>query len=305
MSGSMIRSVRGWVRRSIRLAFTPSLFSHGSVQLLRPRAASIPARIRGLMPVRGVFDVDGAMGVSYRMEFDGTDGSPEWIFWGGLSRYEVATQRLLRRLLPRTQCFLDVGANAGAYTFAAALQPHRPQVHAFEPEPYSLERLKRNVRINDLRNVAVYGVALADESGTSLLFLPSYGHDGSTLVERGGNAVEVAVTTLDEWAANQGLQRVDVIKIDTEATEDRVLRGGRVLIERDRPFIICEVWPDHRMEEALTSLLDQLGYVAYHLTATGLEFRDQNVGDPAWREVNYLLVPRDRRSEMPEDSGFP
>jgi FkbM family methyltransferase len=257
------------------------------------------------MPVRGVFDVDGAMGVSYRMEFDGADGSPEWIFWGGLSRYEVATQRLLRRLLPRTQCFLDVGANAGAYTFAAALQPHRPQVHAFEPEPYSLERLRRNVQINDLRNVAVYGVALADESGTSLLFLPSYGHDGSTLVERGGNAVEVAVTTLDEWAANQGLQRVDVIKIDTEATEDRVLRGGRVLIERDRPFIICEVWPDHRMEEALTSLLDQLGYVAYHLTATGLEFRDQIVGDLAWRELNYLLVPRGRRSEIPEDSELP
>ena len=206
MSSSMVRSVRRWVRRSIRLAFTPSLFSHGTVQLLRPRAGNIPARIRGLMPVRGVFDVDGVMGVNYRMEFDGTDGSPEWIFWEGLSRYEVATQRLLRRLLPRTQCFLDVGANAGAYTFAAALQPHRPQVHAFEPEPYSLERLRRNVQINDFRNVAVHGVALADESGTSLLFLPSYGHNTSSLVERAGGAVGVAVTTLDEWAANEELR---------------------------------------------------------------------------------------------------
>jgi FkbM family methyltransferase len=168
-----------------------------------------------------------------------------------------------------------------------------------------LERLKRNVRINDLRNVAVYEVALADESGTSLLFLPSYGHSTSTLVERDSSAVEVAVTTLDEWAANQDLPRVDVIKIDTEGTEDRVLRGGRTLIERDRPFIICEVWPDHRVEEALTSLLDRLGYLAYHVTATGLEFRDRIVGDPVWLEVNYLLVPRDRRSEMPEDSGSP
>jgi len=262
------------------------------------------------MPVRGVFDVDGAMGVSYRMEFDGTDGSPEWIFWEGLSRYEVATQRLLGRLLPRTQCFLDVGANAGAYTFAAALQPHRPQVHAFEPEPYSLAWLRRNVQINDLRNVAVYGVALADESATSLLFLPSWGHGTSTLVERAlakraRGAVEVAVTTLDEWAANQEPQRVDVIKIDAEGTEDRVLRGGRTLIEKDRPFIICEVWPDPQIEEALTSLLDQLGYLAYHPTATGLEFRDKIVGDPAGLEPNYLLVPRDRRSEMPEDPGSP
>jgi FkbM family methyltransferase len=298
-----VRRVRRWVRRLVRLAFTPLFFSHDSVQLLRPRAGRIPARIRGLMPVRGVFDVDGVMGVSYRMEFDGTDGSPEWIFWEGLSRYEVATQRLLRRLMPRTQCFLDVGANAGAYTFAAALQPHRPQVHAFEPEPYSLRWLRRNVQINDLRNVAVHGVALADESGTSLLFLPSYGHVGSTLVERDSNTVDVAVTTLDEWAANQELQRVDLIKTDTEGTEDRVLRGGRALLERDRPFIICEVWPNHQVEEALTSVLDQLGYLAYHLTATGLEFKDQILGDPAWLEVNYLLVPSERRPEMPEDSG--
>jgi FkbM family methyltransferase len=301
VSGPLVRSVRRRVRRLVRLAFTPSLFSHDFVQLLRPRAGCIPARIRGLMPVRGVFDVDGVMGVSYRMEFDGTDGSPEWIFWEGLSRYEVATQRLLRRLLPRTQCFLDVGANAGAYTFAAALQPHRPQVHAFEPEPYSLRWLRRNVQINDLRNVAVHGVALADESGTSLLFLPSYGHAGSTLVEGASNTVDVAVTTLDQWAADQELQRVDLIKTDTEGTEDRVLRGGRALLERDRPFIICEVWPNHQMEEALMSVLDQLGYLAYHLTATGLEFKDQIIGDPAWLEVNYLLVPRDRRPEMPED----
>jgi FkbM family methyltransferase len=305
VSGPLVRTVRRWVRRSIRLAFTPSMFSHGSVQLLRPLAGSIPARIRDLIPVRGVFDVEGAMGVTYRMEFDGTDGSPEWIFWDGLSRYELATQRLLRRLLPMTKCFLDVGANAGAYTFAAALQPHRPQVHAFEPEPYSLAQLRRNVQINDLRNVAVYGVALADESGTSLLYLPFHGHTTSTLVQRASSAVEVAVTTLDEWASNRELQRVDVIKTDTEGTEDRVLRGGHNLVERDRPFIICEVWPDHQMEEALTALLDQLGYLAYHLTATGLEFRDQIVGDPAWLEVNYLLVPRERRSEMPEEYGSP
>src|SRR5262245_5003818 len=107
----MVRSVSRRVRRAIRLAFTPSLFSHGFVQVLRPHAGRIPAHIRGLMPVRGVFEVDGAMGVNYLMEFDGTDGSPESIFWEGLSQHEVATQRLFRRLLPRTHCFIDVGAN--------------------------------------------------------------------------------------------------------------------------------------------------------------------------------------------------
>ena len=75
-----------WPRGPQRKTLGPPLNSIGVLTLVvltRLCAAiaftrwSIPARIRGLMPVRGVFDVDGAMGVCYRMEFDGTDGSPE------------------------------------------------------------------------------------------------------------------------------------------------------------------------------------------------------------------------------------
>ena len=162
--------------------------------------------------------------------------------------------------------------NAGAYSFAAALQPHRPQVHAFEPEPYSLAWLRRNVQINDVRNVAVYGVALTDKSGASLLYLPSWGHGTSPLLERARGDLSL-VTTLDEWAADPGAPGRESMSSRPTPKGRRisVLRGGRTLIERDRPFIICEVWPDAQIEEALTSLVDQLGYLAYHLTATGLD----------------------------------
>ena len=111
--------------------------------------------------------------------------------------------------------------------------------------------------------------------------------------------------TLDEWAANQELARVDIIKIDTEGTENRVLQGGRTLIERDRPFIICEVWPgpsDRRCVDVAprSAWLPRLSPDRYRS-----RIREQIVGDPAWLEANYLLVPRDRRSQVPEHSGFP
>ena len=37
--------------------------------------------------------------------------------------------------------------------------------------------------------------------------------------------------------------RISVIKLDTQATEHRVLAGSRALLERDRPVILIEYWP--------------------------------------------------------------
>jgi len=51
----------------------------------------------------------------------------------------------------------------------------------------------------------------------------------------------VAVTTLDQFAENIGLERLDLLKLDTEGFELRGLRGAETCISRFRPVIICEL----------------------------------------------------------------
>ncbi len=52
------------------------------------------------------------------------------------------------------------------------------------------------------------------------------------------------MVTLDSWVAQQGLNRVDFIKLDVEGAEYKVLRGGEETIKRFRPLIYMEVCRD-------------------------------------------------------------
>jgi FkbM family methyltransferase len=53
--------------------------------------------------------------------------------------------------------------------------------------------------------------------------------------------VEVPMTTLDRFAAEWGLEGVDLVKIDVEGAEHKVRRGAEQVLRRHRPVIVCEV----------------------------------------------------------------
>lgn len=60
------------------------------------------------------------------------------------------------------------------------------------------------------------------------------------------DATACDVTTLDEFFADHPIPRADVLKIDVEGFELRVLRGGRRLIGRLRPRLIqLEYYPEY------------------------------------------------------------
>jgi hypothetical protein len=84
------------------------------------------------------------------------------------------------------------------------------------------------------------------------------------------------------------LERVDLVKIDTESTEPQVLQGMLQTLTRDRPNIICEVLKGRGSEQAVEDLLSPLGYRFYLLTPDGPKLRDRIVGHPQW--LNYLFT---------------
>jgi len=149
---------------------------------------------------------------------------------------------LLDAVLRPGMVFVDGGANEGVYSVFAARRVRRNgRVVAFEPSTRERDRLEANVRANRLRNVDVRAVALGEEPGEATLALAGYGHEGQNTigptvsnpnVETIGH-VPVRVERLDD----AGLDSVDVIKLDVEGSEARVLRGARRTIERDRPII--------------------------------------------------------------------
>lgn len=121
----------------------------------------------------------------------------------------------------------DVGANVGLYTvkFADAAGTHG-HVCAFEPSPQNLHRLR--ARCVGYDNVTILAAGLSAEPGR-LAFAQGEDELGATskLVQSTatGNTIEVDIKRGDDLVANNEAPCPNVVKIDVEGREHKVLSG--------------------------------------------------------------------------------
>ena len=225
----------------------------------------------------------------------GDDWTANQVFWRGWDGYETETARAFYRLAISARSTIDVGAYVGFYALLAGHANPSGQVVAFEPLAAIHRRLVANVDANRLSNVrceqkAVGRVAgranfyhldepLPSSSGLSRSFMESVGH--------GLHATPVDVVTLDDLLPSIGIDRVDLVKIDTESTEPDVVAGMIRTIIRDRPNIITEVLEGWGSLDTLRGLLQPLGYRDVELTELRLEPVGVRVG------VNVLFTCRE------------
>ena len=47
--------------------------------------------------------------------------------------------------------------------------------------------------------------------------------------------------TLDSYVAEHNIENLGLLKVDTEASDHTVLEGAKRILDRDRPYIVCEV----------------------------------------------------------------
>jgi len=185
--------------------------------------------------------------------WDGKDAIASRLFWAGIENYDKNEIKLFQQILDCSDYILDIGSNTGIYTLIAGV--NNKKVHSFEPVPFIYERLIENIRINGLLNVIPNNKVVTDYNGFTSLFVPdsiTLPTSASTLdgFRVAKETIIIPTITLDSYIFSENIPKVDVIKIDTEATEDKVLWGSKNIIKRDNPIIICEVL-HNRCEEGL------------------------------------------------------
>lgn len=121
---------------------------------------------------------------------------------------------------------LDVGANCGAAAVFFAHHHPTAAVHAFEPAAAPLACLHHNLASLPLAHVQPFGLFSSDGEVTLHHDADDPGsasvHD--SLVEAAGSET-VALRAAGPWAAENGIERIDILKIDTEGCEIDVLRS--------------------------------------------------------------------------------
>lgn len=171
------------------------------------------------------------------------------IFFRG--SYSSSQLPILERHLSEQSVFLDLGANQGEFSIAAARIAKRGKVIAFEPVAEYRDRLLENAKLNQFTNIVAVPVALGDSEGS----VPIYDDDSSFFdgtrnegvtslfaTEGRNHAREyVAVRRLDDVLKDMGVGHVDVMKLDVEGGEWAALKGAINTILQCRPILILEV----------------------------------------------------------------
>lgn len=259
----------------------------------------IAAHLNRLFPAeQTTFELSGVGRVTLDLGIE----MQQHVYWAGLSRDDDRILRLARAVLPPDGVFLDVGANVGLHTLAVArhLAGGGGAVVAFEPHPVNHRLLVHNIRQNRLRHVVAENLGLAEAPATLIGNAAADGGNWS-LASRGDYRFEVRLTPLDDYLRANPMPRLDLMKIDVEGAEVRVLRGARKTIERFRPLIVFEVCPAWlaKMQTSAAELFAELvghGYSIHALPRRKLVWdRRVKVGDLVGLEpgafINLVAVP--------------
>ncbi len=175
----------------------------------------------------------------------------------------------------------DVGANRGTYAkLVKSYAPHA-QIYAFEPHPATFQQLARVAQ--RYSNFTVVPLGCGDTCTTVPLYDYATQRDGSShaslyrraIEQRGGTAyaIDVNLTTLDQFTAEQQIARIQLLKIDTEGNELAVLRGAQRLINEHRidaiqfEFDQMHIFSRTLMHDFYTLLA---GYRFYRLLPSGM-----------------------------------
>jgi FkbM family methyltransferase len=183
-----------------------------------------------------------------------------------LQQYEPEVTAAIARYGRPGMSILDIGANIGAHTIRFAnLTGPAGKVVAFEPTDFAFAKLTRNLSLNDVPHVTAVKVALSDTAlpPQQVNFRASWRTDDS----RRDGVSSVPFERLDAWAERNGLDRVDLIKIDVDGNEFPLMMGALETIRRNLPIMLMEVCGLHFDDDRRNpfALLHRLGYRFFDL----------------------------------------
>ena len=131
----------------------------------------------------------------------------------------------IKKHVNQSTLFLDIGANSGYYSIWVASFGAR-KVVSFDPNPDMIARIQENSKINNFENtIQTSGYALGDTDDVVTLQIATLeaGLSAITKSIEHDKEIEVRQLTLQSAMRELSESKPDIIKIDVEGMEDKVL----------------------------------------------------------------------------------
>lgn len=239
------------------------------------------------IPPSGILKIKTKENNVLRIKTNQTNYITHLIFWNGYLNFEYS--KIFVKLIKKLNSFFDVGANIGYYSLLAALENKKINIVSFEPASGPLFYLKENIRINNFKNIKVESLALSD-SNDEITFYESknikykylkHSLGGTSSTRKNKKLLNFVVNkvqtmTLDNYVKKNYVKKIDLIKLDTEGTENIILSKSVNILKEMKPIIICETL-FNKIELELELIMKSYGYQFYNHIGNGLEKVDSIV----------------------------
>jgi len=215
-------------------------------------------------------------------------------------RFEPQSMMLWCDLVRNATSVLDIGAQVGVYSLAAAALRKDIAIHAFEPNPDAFARLQIHKTINQFDNINLHREALSNMTGRGFLCWNDKGHISSgarvgTPKRSYLNTITVPIHTITmiDTGLIETLGPRPLIKIDVEGFEDRVISGFGDLLDR-RPDILIECFSQENADN-INKIVGRMGYYFYKIIEHGsyLMIDGMHAADPKGEDFNFFMTTRE------------
>ena len=192
--------------------------------------------------------------------------------------------------------FLNIGCHIG--TVALPLSKYIEKVTAIEAYPLTFQHLEEHIKINNLKNIEVFNLAIGDEN-KKIYFLDDENiriknntggmhviTDGDILNKRlSSNIHSKKYSNEMRKLDDLNMSNFDILLADVEGKEYELLRGGKNKITNYKPIIIVEIWNNNKRNlESMQTTSDE---IINYVVNLGYKLIKQ-LGD------NYIFLPKDK-----------
>jgi FkbM family methyltransferase len=183
---------------------------------------------------------------------------------------------------------IDVGANIGQTAQRLVQRFPDAAIYSFEPVPATFAELQYNTV--SFAGVECVNVALGDAPGEATITTDRQGQNTLMRGVSSNGKATIRVSTLDAFCAERGIDRIDLLKIDTEGFEMAVLRGSTgMLSNRCVDFVLAECDFIRRYDEPHGDFFEIHDILAQHEFRV-VGFYNGGVDGRGWVWGNVLMM---------------
>lgn len=202
------------------------------------------------------------------------------IFWEGLTgKWEKESMKIWIQLCEFSYYIFDIGANTGIYALVGKTINPKAKVYAFEPHPFFFRSLQKNIEINNY-DINIYRKAISNIDGK--ISIGDYKGEENLII--------VDAIQLDTFIQENKIEKIDLLKIDVETHEPKVLEGFIKNISKYKPTFLIEILNDD-IASHIYNIVDKHGYLYFNIDENkGIRKTDKIEKSDSF---NYLLCTRE------------